>query len=395
MDIALFISDKLSFLWEIGIPFLVALSVLVFVHEWGHYYVARRCGVRVEVFSIGFGKELKGWTDKNGTRWKIAAIPLGGYVKMFGEGETVPVEGAENDEEERPLTDEEKEVSFYHKRLSQRAAIVFAGPAINFIFAAVAFAVLFMTIGVAQPIEDKPLAVVGAVQPGSAAAEAKLEKGDRIVRLGAEKITYFSDLQRVVRESADRPLETVLVRGDKEISLTLTPKPSEIENANGETIKVGLIGVMVDPGELVYERQDPLTATWMGVDRTYTMTARIIGFIGNIFTGEQSAKQLGGILRIAAISGEVAENGVAAFISFLAILSINLGLINLFPIPLLDGGHLAFYTIEAIRGRPLGPVAQEYGFRVGFALIVALFVFVTWNDIVFYKDKIIDHIMVM
>ncbi len=150
---------------------------------------------------------------------------------------------------------------------------------------------------------------------------------------------------------------------------------------------------MVDPGELRYERQDPFTASWMGVERTYVMTARILGFIGNIFTGEQSAKQLGGILRIAAISGEVAENGVAAFISFLAILSINLGLINLFPIPLLDGGHLAFYTIEAIRGRPLGPVAQEDGFRVGLALIVALFVFVTWNDIVFYKDKILDYFL--
>jgi regulator of sigma E protease len=393
MDIALFIYDKLSFLWEIGIPFLVALSVLVFVHEWGHYYVARRCGVRVEVFSIGFGKELKGWTDKNGTRWKIAAIPLGGYVKMFGEGETVPIDGAENEEEERPLTEEEKAVSFYHKRLSQRAAIVFAGPAINFIFAAIAFAVLFMTIGVAHPTQDKPLAIVGAVQPGSAAAEAKLEKGDRIVQLGAKKITYFSDLQRVVRASADKPLETVLVRGDTEVNLVLTPQPQEIEDANGEKIKVGLIGVMVDPGELRYERQDPFTASWMGVERTYVMTARILGFIGNIFTGEQSANQLGGILRIAAISGEVAENGVASFISFLAILSINLGLINLFPIPLLDGGHLAFYTIEAIRGRPLGPVAQEYGFRVGLALIVALFVFVTWNDIVFYKDKILDYFL--
>ncbi len=233
MDIALFIHDKLSFLWEIGIPFLVALSVLVFVHEWGHYYVARRCGVRVEVFSIGFGKELKGWTDKNGTRWKIAAIPLGGYVKMFGEGETVPIDGAENEEEERPLTEEEKAVSFYHKRLSQRAAIVFAGPAINFIFAAIAFAVLFMTIGVAYPTHDKPLAIVGAVQPGSAAAEAKLEKGDRIVQLGAKKITYFSDLQRVVRASADKPLETVLVRGDKEVNLALTPQPNEILDANG------------------------------------------------------------------------------------------------------------------------------------------------------------------
>lgn len=390
MDLLVFLHAKLSFLWETGVPFLVALTVLVFVHEWGHFIVARWCGVKVEVFSVGFGNELKGWTDKNGTRWKISAVPLGGYVKMFGEGETVAIEGGGEDEE-RPMTEEEKSVSFFHKPLHQRAAIVLAGPLINFIFAIFAFAFLFTAIGVGESVSDKPLAIVGSVQPGSAAHESGLKLGDRIIRLNDKSIVYFSDLQKVIVENPGQTISAKMIRKGKEISFSIKPKPAKGKNANGEDITIGLIGVRSHPGEIRYERQNPITAIGMGVERTYGMTVRILVFIGDLFSGDQSTDELGGILRIAQISGQVAELGIASFISFLAVLSINLGLINLFPIPMLDGGHLTFYAIEAIKGRPVGAMAQEYAFRFGLVLIIGLFVFVTWNDIVYLKDDIIDY----
>ena len=196
MDIFTFLQDNLSFIWEILVPFLIALTILVFVHELGHYMVARWCGVRIEAFSIGFGSELKGWTDKHGTRWKFAAIPLGGYVKMFGEAENVS-EGEGDKAVERPMTPEEIEVSFHHKTLSQRAAIVFAGPFINFIFAIIAFGVLFTAIGVPSPISERPLAIVGAVSAGSSAANAGLERGDQIIKINGEQIDFFQTFRRL------------------------------------------------------------------------------------------------------------------------------------------------------------------------------------------------------
>jgi regulator of sigma E protease len=384
MDIMSLILAKLSFVWEIGIPFLVALTILVFVHELGHYLVARWCNVKIEVFSIGFGPELKGWDDKHGTRWKISAIPLGGYVKMFGESETI-LEGEGEDEKERPMTQEEEAVSFHHKSLAQRAAVVVAGPAINFIFAIVAFAGLFMTLGVPEPTSDKPLAVVGSISPGSAAANAGLVMGDQIVRIDDNKITYFLDLQRVIQANPDKKITIGITRAGKDLDLIVTTGSRSGKNSAGETVKQGLLGVSAHPGEVKYVRQNPSQAIWLGFERTYVFTVRILEYIGDIFVGKQSADELGGILRIAQISGQVAELGIVSFVSFLAILSVNLGLINLFPIPLLDGGHLAFYAIEAIRGRPLGPKAQEYGFRVGLAFVVGLFLFVTWNDLVHLK----------
>ncbi len=384
MDIISPLFDNLSFIWEILIPFLVALTILVFVHELGHYSIARWCGVRVEVFSVGFGSELKGWTDKQGTRWKISAIPLGGYVKMFGEGENVE-EGEGDHKTERPMTSKEKKVSFHHKSLWQRAAIVFAGPAINFIFAVLAFGVLFSTIGVPSPASDKPLAIVGNVSAGSAAADADLKRGDRIIQIKASRINFFSDLQKIVRANPNNPLTFKIERGDEVISKVITPRVRERTNDDGSKEVIGLLGVSADPGELNYERENPFSAFWMGVERTYFLTARILSFISEIFVGDQSTDELGGVLRIAQISGQVAELGIASYISFLAVLSINLGLINLFPIPLLDGGHLAFYLIEAIRGRPLGQRAQEYGFRFGLMVVIGLFFFVTWNDLVHLK----------
>ena len=375
---------NLSFLWEIGIPFLVALTILVFVHELGHYMVARWCKVRVEVFSVGFGKELKGWTDKNGTRWKISAIPLGGYVKMFGESELF-TEDSENQNNKKPMSEDEKAVSFVYKSLPQRAAIVFAGPLINFLFAVFAFSFLFSIIGKPSPVSDSPLAVVGSVSPGSAAANSDLRKGDQIVKIDNSKISYFSDLQKIVKVSPNKPLTFHIVRGKNKLIKVIKPGSRNVSDDFGKQKLQGLLGISADPGEIIYEKQNPLYAVWLGIERTYYLTARILSFIGEIFIGKQSTDELGGILRIAQISGQVAELGIASYISFLAVLSINLGLINLFPIPLLDGGHLAFYLFEALRGRPLGPKAQEYGLRFGFFIVIALFVFVTWNDLVHLK----------
>ena len=380
MDLLVLLAAKLSFIWEIGIPFLIALTILVFVHELGHYAVARWSGVKVEVFSIGFGTEIKGWNDRHGTRWKISAVPLGGYVKMFGENENVG-EG----ENERPMTAEEEAVSFYHKSLMQRAAVVFAGPFINFIFAIFAFAALFAIIGVPQPETDRPLAVIGMVSPNSAAETAKLQAGDQIVQIGNEKISFFKDLQRVISGSPGKQLEIEIVRQGRRIKVNVTPAAKQRTDKSGKSVTYGLLGVSADPGKVTYVRQNVFAALWQGIERTYSLTVRILEYIRDIFSGAQSAEELGGVLRIAEISGQVAELGIASYISFLAVLSANLGLINLFPIPLLDGGHLAFYAIEAVRGRPLGEKAQEYGFRLGLMLVVALFLFVTWNDLVHLK----------
>jgi len=372
--------SNVSFIWQIGIPFVVALSVLVFVHELGHYLVARWNGVRVEVFSIGFGTELKGWTDRAGTRWKLCAVPLGGYVKMFGESETV-ADDTTNDP--RPLTPEEMAVSFHHKSIRQRAAIVVAGPLVNYIFAIVAFALLFMVVGAPQIDPNEPLpAVVGSVSPNSAAEQAGLEMGDRIVAIGQEKVGEFTDLQRVVRESPGIELPVTVVRNGQDVQLSVTPTPRETTEKSGEKVTIGQLGITADPGPVEYVRQAPHTAVWLGVERTYVVTARILGYIRDVVVGTQSADEVGGILRIAQMSGQVAELGIVNYITFLAVLSINLGLINLFPVPLLDGGHLAFYAAEAIRGKPLGARAQEYGFRLGLVLVIALFLFATWNDLV-------------
>ena len=384
MEIVSILQHNLSFIWEVLVPFLIALTILVFVHELGHYSVARWCGVRVEVFSVGFGSELKGWTDKHGTRWKIAAIPLGGYVKMFGEGENIINDEGE-DQTERPMTPAEKAVSFHHKSLPQRAAIVFAGPLINLIFAVLAFSLLFTAVGVPTAVSDRPMAVIGNVSAGSAAAEGGLKRGDRVIQINSSQIDFFVDLQKIVRANPAKSLLFKIERGDKIIDLPITPGVRQHKNKDGSKVDIGLLGVTADPGELKYERQNAFLSLGMGLERTYYFTARILEYVGDIFIGQQSTDELGGILRIAQISGQVAEAGIVEYVTFLAILSINLGLINLFPIPLLDGGHLAFYLIEAIRGRPLGARAQEYVARFGFVVIISLFIFVTWNDLVYFK----------
>jgi len=365
----------LNFVWDYIVPFLFILTVLVFFHELGHYLVARYNRVRVEVFSIGFGPEIFGWTDKYDTRWKISAIPLGGYVRMFGEND-----GVDEDGNERVLTPEEEAVSFHHKRLGQRAAVVSAGPIANFLLTIVLLAGLFSTAGI-----PSQLAAVGTVQPGSAAEAADLRPGDRIVAIDAEEISVFEDLRRIVSAAPDTKLSLSVIRGGNEIKIVATPKPQITKGADGADRVIGLLGVGPDPKQVRYERQNPLTATWMAVERTGQLTTMILGALGEMITGERTAKELGGPVRIAYFSGEVAKGGIINLIFFMAALSLNLGLINLFPIPALDGGHLVYYAFEALLGRPLTQKAQEYGFRFGLGLVLLLVVFATWNDVLFFK----------
>ena len=354
-------------------PFLFALTVLIFFHELGHFWIARLAKVRVEVFSVGFGAELFGWNDKAGTRWKIGVIPLGGYIKMFGQSD-LP---SDEDEDEPPLTDEEKAVSFQHKTLAQRTAIVAAGPIANFILSVVLIAGLMATFGAARPY-----AGVGEIMPGSAAAEAGFEAGDRIISIDGEPVEWFSDLVRIVSVQPEILLKIKVRRGDDELVLTATPKRHQQPGAEGKTVEIGLLGVRYDPQQMNYERQNPLMAVWMGIQQTASLTEKTLSFLGQIISGRQGTEGIGGPLRIVQYAGITFQSGIENFILFMAVLSINLGLINLFPIPILDGGHLLFFAVEAIRGRPLGPQAQEYGFRFGLILVLILMVFVTWNDLV-------------
>src|SRR2546421_2930292 len=356
------------FLW-IAFWFVIVLTVLVFVHEFGHYWIARRNDVKVEVFSIGFGPELFGWWDRAGTRWKFSAIPLGGYVKMFGDSDVssgLPVAGLSR------LSPAEREVSFHYKRLGQRAAIVAAGPAANFIFAVVVLAVLFMTYG--QPFTP---AEVGQVQPGSAAEQGGIHPGDVIVQIDGRAVHRFEDVQQAVRLNPNVPMTIVVRRDGEEQTLHVTPNRTELTDRFGNRYEIGLLGIARSGME--YVKRDPATAIEQAGAETWNLTAGTLQAMWQIVIGTRATDELGGPLRIAQMSGEVAQGGVVAV---LWVLAVNLGLINLFPVPILDGGHLLFYAAEALRGKPLGQRAQEYGFRIGLALVLTLMVFATWNDLV-------------
>lgn len=354
------------------VPFLLILTVLVFVHEFGHYLIARWNGVRVEVFSIGFGSELFGWWDSAGTRWKFSTIPLGGYVKMFGDSDAssgLPVAGLAR------LAQAERDVSFHYKRLGQRAAIVAAGPAANFVFAIMVLAVLFMTIG--QPFTP---AEVGQVQPGSAAERGGIHPGDVMLRIDGGSVARFEDVQQAVRLNPGVPMDMVVRRDGQEIELHVTPSKTELTDRLGNHYEIGLLGVA--RGGMEYVKRDPVTAFLQAGDETWDLSVATLKAMWQIVIGTRAMDELGGPLRIAQMSGEVAQGGMVAVLWFMAVLSINLGLINLFPVPVLDGGHLLFYAAEAVRGKPLGQRAQEYGFRIGLALVLTLMVFATWNDLV-------------
>jgi regulator of sigma E protease len=358
------------------VPFLFVLSLVVFVHELGHFLVARLCGVRVLVFSIGFGPELLGFNDRQGTRWKVAAIPLGGYVKFFGD------ENAGSVPDERSLEsmpEGERALSFHFQPVYKRAAIVVAGPLANFLLAIVIFAAIFGIYG-----KQTLSARVDSVQAGSAAAVAGFQQGDVVIAINGEAIDNFADMQRIVSDSAGEALNIKVDRNGSQIVIKATPDLKEVKDNFGNVHRMGILGISrsTTPGDVKYQAVSPIQAIWMGGQETWFVVDRTLSYIGGVIVGREAADQLGGPIRIAQISGQVATIGFVALIHLAAVLSVSIGLLNLFPIPLLDGGHLLFYSIEAVRGRPLSERAHEVGFRIGLAIVVMLMIFATFNDIV-------------
>jgi regulator of sigma E protease len=348
------------------VPFLFTLTIIVFFHELGHFLVARWCGIRVLVFSMGFGPEVAGFNDRHGTRWKISLIPLGGYVKFFGDDNEASVP---DPAVLAAMSEEERKRSFFGQSVGRRAAVVVAGPLTNFVLAVIVFAGVFMVFG-------KPTAIprVASVEPNSAAAAAGFQPGDLVTAIDGRSIDNFVDMQRIVGFAGGHPLTIVVDRGGIPVTLVATP---EIKNNRG------VLGVTRSnqPGDVKVESVGALDAIKLGADKTWFIVETTLSYIRDVFVGRQSADQIGGPIGIARISGQVAELGWGALFDFIGVISVSIGLLNLFPVPLLDGGHLLFYFIEAIRGRPLSERAQEVGFRIGLAIVVMLMIFATVNDI--------------
>jgi regulator of sigma E protease len=372
------------------VPFLVILTILVFVHEMGHYLIARWNGVRVEVFSIGFGPELFGWNDRHGTRWKVSLVPLGGYVKMFGESEEgeeqTPASAKLRAEETaaryraRGLAPPSPEESFHVKRVGQRAAIVAAGPAANYLFALLVFTLLFVTVG--QRVTPPSIT---SIVPGSAAEKAGLLPGDLILKIDGQSIARFEQIVGIVQLRPGVAMDFVVRRDGAERTLKVTPALKEQADVFGNVHRIGQIGVSHEGGSVMV-RHGPIDAAAQAGRETWNLTWGTLTAIGQMIVGTRNADELGGPIRIAKFSGDVWRLDAGAILSFMAYLSISLGLINLFPVPMLDGGHLLFYAAEVVRGRPLGPRLQEYGFRIGLALVLGLLVFATWNDLVYLRE---------
>ncbi|MEZ5764807.1 MAG: RIP metalloprotease [Xanthobacteraceae bacterium] len=357
------------------VPFLFVLTIVVFFHELGHFLVARWAGVKVLTFSVGFGPELVGFNDRHGTRWKLSAIPLGGYVKFLGDESeaSTPSNAALS-----TMSEEDRKVSFHHKGVAARSAIVAAGPIANFILAIVIFASLFAILG-----KPSATARVDTVQAGSAAATAGIQSGDVITAIDGKEIESFSDMQRIVSISAGQTLVLTIKRGQNLLDVPATPDLREQKDPFGNVHRGGVLGITRanSPEDATNQKVDPLTALGLGVKETWFVVDRTVAYIGGIFAGREAADQIGGPLRIAQISGQVATLGFSPLLHLAAVLSVSIGLLNLFPVPLLDGGHLMFYAIEAVRGRPLSERSQEYGFRVGLALVLMLMIFALYNDV--------------
>lgn len=438
------------------LPFLAVIGVLVFVHEWGHYIVARMCGVKVETFSIGFGKKIWSRTDKGGTQWQIALIPLGGYVKMFGDTDPASAVHTDKVTDEtglvRPMSTDERQQAFFAKPVWKRAAIVFAGPAINFLFAIIILSSLFMTIG--RPVTPP---IAAAVIVGSAAQEAGIQPHDRILTMDGKKVRRFADIQRHVAISLDKPVAVEVERDGKTITLpAITPKMDSVQDRFGFRHSRGLLGIigpgmglsvdgieavdgksgniagqlkshmgrnatlrmkavgadapeqniivrltpelnkdfMAGSGEgakglLLAPRLEneviaygPVGAVVEALNETWFVSVGTLQSLGQMIIGTRSAQELGGIIRIGAVTGDAAQAGFVALLTLGALLSINLGLINLLPIPMLDGGHLLFYAIEAIKGKPIPEKVQDAALRFGFVVLIALMVFANLNDVI-------------
>ncbi|HWP27799.1 MAG TPA: RIP metalloprotease RseP [Xanthobacteraceae bacterium] len=384
------ILDNFSTIGGYFIPFLFVLTIVVFFHELGHFLVARLCGVRVLVFSIGFGPELFGFNDRHDTRWKFALIPLGGYVKFYGDenAASVPDYAAA-----ATMSESERKKSFVHQSLGNRSAIVAAGPLANFVLAVMIFAAVYSVYG-----RQLSTPRVDSVQPNSAAAAAGFQPGDLVLSIDGRAIQSFSDLQRLVSVNAGRTLNVVVDRGGVQVTLKATPTLREMKDNFGNVHRIGVLGISrsVQPSDVRVEPVDPLTAVKLGIEETWFIIERTLSYVGGVIVGREAADQVGGPARIAQVAGQVWQGSVShggvgqaaiALFQLAAVLSVSIGLINLFPVPLLDGGHLLFYAIEAIRGRPLSEQAQEIGFRIGLAIVVMLMIFATYNDILHFAGS--------
>jgi regulator of sigma E protease len=355
-------------LWLVLVGFICMLGPLVFFHEFGHYFVARLFKIPAEVFSIGFGRELVGWTDRQGTRWKVAWLPLGGYVRFVGD-----MSPASNPAEAESIADEDRERAFQFRPVWQRFLVVFAGPAANFLLAIIIFAVFFAAVG--APLTN----VVGGVKEGTAAAAAGLQPGDKILSVADRPTPTFDDIRSVValRAGEKIPIEFERAGSVHEAQVTLT---SDVEpDALGRDFKRGLLGIY--PAEGALERVPVTRAVPLAVQYTANLTRSIVDGLVQLVRGRVSPRQLGGPITIARVAGQGAELGALPFIQLLALLSINLGFINLLPVPMLDGGHLFFYAVEAVRRRPISAQALEWAFRGGLAIILTLLLFTTINDL--------------
>ena len=366
--------EYISWLWDHVLPPLIGFSILVFIHELGHYLAARWAGVRVDVFSVGFGRELFGWTDRAGTRWRFSLIPLGGYVSLFGESQ------GDDSQSSSTFSDAEKAVSFRHQSVGWRSLILAAGPAANFLFAIVVLAGTYSLVG--KPVTAP---VVSGLVAGGAAEQAGLQVGDRIISINGRAIETFSDIRFAITHRAGDDLEFIVRRDDQEMPFTLAPELRETNDITGQKVRRGLIGITGRDHEII--TYSPLAALGSACAETWRISSMTLEAIGQMFTGERGTEDLGGPIRIVELLDDFWQSGFLSAVSFLAFLSINLGLINLFPIPILDGGHLLFCAIEALRGRPLGERAQEIGFRFGLVVIASLFLFASYNDIARLADR--------
>ncbi|MBB4215501.1 RIP metalloprotease RseP [Rhizobium anhuiense] len=357
------------------VTFILVLSLLVFVHEMGHYLVGRWSGIRILAFSVGFGPELFGFTDRHGTRWKISVIPLGGYVRFFGDEDASSKPDADK---LAAMSEEDRARSFAGAKLWKRAATVAAGPIANFLLAIAIFTVLFSVYG--RMIADP---VVAEVKPDGAAAAAGILPGDLLVAIDGNKVETFDDVRRYVSIRPSQKIVVTIERGGEKLDLPMVPQRTDQTDQFGNKIELGQIGIVTNQqaGNFRLKTYTPLEALQEGVIQTRDIVTGTFKYIGNIFAGTMRADQLGGPIRVAQASGQMATLGIGAVLQLAAMLSVSIGLLNLMPVPVLDGGHLMFYAVEAVRGKPLGSTAQEIAFRIGLAMILTLMVFTTWNDI--------------
>ena len=358
------------------IPFIILITIVVFIHEYGHYYFAKKYGVGITDFSIGFGKEIFGWNDKSGTRWKICWLPLGGYVKFFGDRNVF----SESEQQDviNKYSEEDRKKLFILKPLYQRSIIVAAGPLANFVLAILTFAIINMVSG-----KDMTPAIIDEVQEDSPAFIAGMKKNDKIVSIDNKKVESILEVSTFINTSTSETIEFLLLRNDQEISMFVKPKLVEGKDSLGNSVKKRMIGIKLSPMNNKLQKQPlgPSKAMYYSIKEVWFYSITSLKYLGKKVIGEGDFSQLGGPIKIAQVTGQIAEYGIVPFFTIMAYISISLGLINLFPIPMLDGGHLMFYLYEAIFGKPLSQKVQEGFFRIGLFFLLFLMIFVTFNDL--------------